>query len=317
MGLPGLLAPGRHRPRHRPHAGRARSRSSACATAASRARTSSTTRSRSRSPRPGVPVFALDADKLDRRAGPAAGARAASSSAGVRPLSARQLVVADERGRWRWCSARSSHDAGVTRSTERMLLCALRVKGVPPIAVEEALVDRRGDALHLTSAAAAGSAGCTADASRRARRAQDACSTRSPGSRTSWPSCSARLAAQGLQIGVPGRGGPRLLSLAELEELRDDLAERVQHARRALSDRTYSEEQYRRLIEEMLLDPAAHKWVRVAQRGHRRARLQALARAAALELHRHADGLVASGHQLRLPVSHLTWGAGPASAAAA
>jgi hypothetical protein len=64
-------------------------------------------------------------------------------------------------------------------------------------------------------------------------------------------------------LGVPGRGGPRLLSLAELEEVRDELAAVVQHARRALSDRTYSEEQYRRLIEEMLLDPAAHKWVRV------------------------------------------------------
>jgi hypothetical protein len=63
---------------------------------------------------------------------------------------------------------------------------------------------------------------------------------------------------------VAGRGGgPRLLSLAELEELRDELAGVVQHVRRALSDRTYSEEQYRRLIEEMLLDPAAHKWVRV------------------------------------------------------
>ena len=47
------------------------------------------------------------------------------------------------------------------------------------------------------------------------------------------------LAAQGLRSGVPGRGGgPRLLSLAELEELRDDLADRVADARRALSDRT-------------------------------------------------------------------------------
>ena len=68
---------------------------------------------------------------------------------------------------------------------------------------------------------------------------------------------------KGFTLGVGGRGGPRLLSLGELEELRDDLAGRVLHARRALSDRTYSEEQYRRLIEEMLLDPAAHKWVRV------------------------------------------------------
>jgi hypothetical protein len=63
---------------------------------------------------------------------------------------------------------------------------------------------------------------------------------------------------------VAGRGGPRLLSLGELEELRDELALRVQHVRRTLSDRTYAEEQHRRLIEEMLLDPAAHKWVRVS-----------------------------------------------------
>ena len=68
---------------------------------------------------------------------------------------------------------------------------------------------------------------------------------------------------QGFELGVAGRGGPRLLSLGELEELRDELAAEVQHARRSLSDRTYREEQYRRLIEEMLLDPAAHKWVRV------------------------------------------------------
>lgn len=64
--------------------------------------------------------------------------------------------------------------------------------------------------------------------------------------------------------GVAGRGGPRLLSLAELEELRDDLVARVQHSRRALSDRTYAEEQNRRLIEEMLLEPGRHKWARVA-----------------------------------------------------
>ncbi|MEA2332672.1 MAG: hypothetical protein QOH58_2810 [Thermoleophilaceae bacterium] len=69
---------------------------------------------------------------------------------------------------------------------------------------------------------------------------------------------------KGFSLGVPGHGGPRLLTLGELEVLRDDLAERVRHARRSLSDRTYAEEQHRRLIEEMLLDPAAHKWVRVA-----------------------------------------------------
>jgi hypothetical protein len=74
---------------------------------------------------------------------------------------------------------------------------------------------------------------------------------------STWP-------RKGLEWDVRGRAGPRLLSLAELEELRDDLAGRVQHARRALSDRTYVEEQNRRLIEEMLLEPERHKWIRVA-----------------------------------------------------
>ena len=66
---------------------------------------------------------------------------------------------------------------------------------------------------------------------------------------------------------VAGRGGgPRLLSLAELEELRDELAERVSDARRALSDRTWVEDSNRRLIEEMMLEPKRHKWRRVAAR---------------------------------------------------
>ena len=74
---------------------------------------------------------------------------------------------------------------------------------------------------------------------------------------STWP-------RKGFEFAVPSRGGPRLLPLAELEELRDDLADRVAHARRALSDRTYVEEQNRRLIEEMMLEPERFKWVRVA-----------------------------------------------------
>ena len=58
-------------------------------------------------------------------------------------------------------------------------------------------------------------------------------------------------------------GGPRVLSLSELERLRDDLAERLHDVRRTLSDRTWVEEQNRRLIEEMMLAPEKHKWVRV------------------------------------------------------
>ena len=64
---------------------------------------------------------------------------------------------------------------------------------------------------------------------------------------------------------VAGRGGgPRLLSLAELEELRDELAGRISEARRTLSDRTWVEDRNRRLIEEMMLEPERHRWRRVS-----------------------------------------------------
>jgi hypothetical protein len=69
---------------------------------------------------------------------------------------------------------------------------------------------------------------------------------------------------KGFEWSVAAHSGPRLLSLTELEEIRDDLAERLQHNRRLLSDRTYVEDLNRRRIEEMMLDPAAHKWVRIA-----------------------------------------------------
>jgi DNA/RNA-binding domain of Phe-tRNA-synthetase-like protein len=86
----------------------------------------------------GVPVLALDADKLIGEPGLRL-ARPGEELAGVRPLAARQLVVADEARPVAIVLGEVGHDAGVTPGTERMLLCALRVKGVPPIAVEEAL----------------------------------------------------------------------------------------------------------------------------------------------------------------------------------
>ncbi|MBA2505882.1 MAG: hypothetical protein H0V29_08045 [Thermoleophilaceae bacterium] len=67
----------------------------------------------------------------------------------------------------------------------------------------------------------------------------------------------------GFEWGVASRGGPRLLNLSELEQLRDDLARRLEDTRRALSDRTFLEEQNRVLIERMMLEPANYKWVRV------------------------------------------------------
>jgi hypothetical protein len=67
----------------------------------------------------------------------------------------------------------------------------------------------------------------------------------------------------GFDWNVSARRGPRLLSLRELEEVRDDLATRLQRNRRTLSDRTYTEELNRRRIEEMMLAPEEHKWVRI------------------------------------------------------
>ena len=58
--------------------------------------------------------------------------------------------------------------------------------------------------------------------------------------------------------------GPRVLSLSELEERRDELSARASHLRRALAERTRREEENRRLMEEMLLEPERYPWVRVS-----------------------------------------------------
>jgi hypothetical protein len=65
---------------------------------------------------------------------------------------------------------------------------------------------------------------------------------------------------------VPAPGGPRLLTLGELERIRDGLADRVAQARRALEERGERQEAGRVLLERMLLQPGRHKFVRVANR---------------------------------------------------
>jgi hypothetical protein len=67
-----------------------------------------------------------------------------------------------------------------------------------------------------------------------------------------------------LSLPRPTRAGARLLTLGELEELRDDLVEHVRRGRALLAERADAEEESRRLIEEMLLDPAGHRWVHVS-----------------------------------------------------
>ncbi len=68
---------------------------------------------------------------------------------------------------------------------------------------------------------------------------------------------------QGIDFSVPGMGGPRMLSVDELEKVRDSLAARIQEVRADLHDYAVVEEANRELIEEMTADPASHKWVRV------------------------------------------------------
>jgi hypothetical protein len=60
------------------------------------------------------------------------------------------------------------------------------------------------------------------------------------------------------------RTAPRLLSLGELEAERDRLAEHLAGDRAALAAAADRQEGFRRLREEMLLDPAAHRYARVS-----------------------------------------------------
>jgi DNA/RNA-binding domain of Phe-tRNA-synthetase-like protein len=86
----------------------------------------------------GVPLIALDAGRCGAELGLRL-AREGETLGGVRPLSARQLVVADGERPVALVMGEVGQDAGVTPDTERMVLCALGVKGVPRISLEEAL----------------------------------------------------------------------------------------------------------------------------------------------------------------------------------
>ena len=67
----------------------------------------------------------------------------------------------------------------------------------------------------------------------------------------------------GFDWNVRSHAGPRLLGIAELERIRDELADRLAENRALLGDRTYVESRNRRLIEEMMLAPEQHKWMRI------------------------------------------------------
>jgi DNA/RNA-binding domain of Phe-tRNA-synthetase-like protein len=86
----------------------------------------------------GVPLIALDGDKVDRDLGLRL-SRPGETLAAGHPLSSSKIVVADGSRPVAVVLGDVGEDAGVTSKTERMVLVALQVKGVPRIAVEEAL----------------------------------------------------------------------------------------------------------------------------------------------------------------------------------
>jgi len=68
-----------------------------------------------------------------------------------------------------------------------------------------------------------------------------------------------------LDLAVLPARGPRLLSLGELELLRDGLIGALREAREALATRELERAAARELLEQMLLDPAKHRRLRIAQ----------------------------------------------------
>jgi hypothetical protein len=69
---------------------------------------------------------------------------------------------------------------------------------------------------------------------------------------------------RGIEFQVSSPGGPRVLDVGDLEELRDELAARVEDARRELRERSKTEHQNRERIEALVADPASHKWQRIS-----------------------------------------------------
>ena len=87
----------------------------------------------------GVPVMALDADRVTPPLGLRLSDEGERLGGDGRPLSVRQIVVADADRSVAVLFGDISDDRGVDPGTTRMLLCAVQVKGVPEISVEEAL----------------------------------------------------------------------------------------------------------------------------------------------------------------------------------
>jgi len=70
----------------------------------------------------------------------------------------------------------------------------------------------------------------------------------------------------GVQLPFDGTSSePRMLDLGELEQVRDELAERLHAARVMIAERADAQAANRLYLERMLLDPAKHRFARVAR----------------------------------------------------
>lgn len=87
----------------------------------------------------GVPVIAFDADRVDGELGLRLSNEGELMGDAGRPLSARQIVIADAVRTLAVLFADRDDERGVTWETKRMLLCSPQVSGVPDISIEEAL----------------------------------------------------------------------------------------------------------------------------------------------------------------------------------
>jgi hypothetical protein len=68
----------------------------------------------------------------------------------------------------------------------------------------------------------------------------------------------------GISYEVAPAGGPRLLSTAELEQVRDRLLTRIADVRGVLSDQAYVEERNREFLERLIAEPEKFHWVRIS-----------------------------------------------------
>ena len=68
----------------------------------------------------------------------------------------------------------------------------------------------------------------------------------------------------GISYDVVPAGGPRILGIGELEEVRDRLLSRLADVRGILSDRAYVEERNRELLRRLIAEPERYRWVRVS-----------------------------------------------------